>query len=88
MNTSAKVSGKEKVVVIGGGISGLTAGIYALLSGFEVEIYEKNAIPGGECIGWNRKVIILITAFTGSQVQRRVQRCTMYGARPELFQMI
>ena len=55
MNTSAKVSGKEKVVVIGGGISGLTAGIYALLSGFEVEIYEKNAIPGGECIGWNRK---------------------------------
>ena len=46
---------KEKIVVIGGGIAGLTAGIYGLLSGFEVEIYEKNAIPGGECIGWNRK---------------------------------
>lgn len=45
----------EKVVVIGGGIAGLSAGIYALLAGFEVEIYEKNAIPGGECIGWNRK---------------------------------
>lgn len=38
----------EKVVVIGGGVSGLSAGIYALLSGFEVEIFEKNAIPGGE----------------------------------------
>ena len=46
---------KEKVVVIGGGVAGLAAGIYALLSGFDAEIYEKNAIPGGECIGWNRK---------------------------------
>ncbi len=49
------INGKEKVVVIGGGIAGLSAGIYALLAGFEVEIYEKNSIPGGECIGWNRK---------------------------------
>ncbi|MBR6484422.1 MAG: NAD(P)/FAD-dependent oxidoreductase [Clostridiales bacterium] len=51
MNTEKK----EKVVIIGGGISGLAAGTYALLSGFDAEIYEKNAIPGGECIGWNRK---------------------------------
>lgn len=46
---------KEKIVIIGGGIAGLSAGIYALRAGFEAEIYEKNAIPGGECIGWNRK---------------------------------
>ena len=46
---------KEKVIIIGGGIAGLSAGIYALLAGFDAEIYEKNAIPGGECIGWNRK---------------------------------
>ncbi len=45
----------EKVLIIGGGIAGLSAGIYALLAGFEAEIYEKNSIPGGECIGWNRK---------------------------------
>ena len=50
-----KANGKEKIVVIGGGIAGLTAGIYALRAGFEAEIFEKNAIPGGECIGWNRK---------------------------------
>ena len=48
-------NGKEKVVIIGGGIAGLAAGVYALKAGFETEIYEKNAIPGGECIGWNRK---------------------------------
>lgn len=44
----------KKVVIIGGGISGLTAGIYALQNGYEVEIYEKNPTPGGECSGWNR----------------------------------
>ena len=46
---------KEKVIIIGGGIAGLSAGVYALLAGFDAEIYEKNSIPGGECIGWNRK---------------------------------
>ncbi len=49
------MSREKKVVIIGGGIAGLSAGIYARLSGFETEIYEKNAIPGGECIGWNRE---------------------------------
>ena len=44
-----------KVIIIGGGIAGLSAGIYALKAGFEAEIYEKNAVPGGECMGWNRK---------------------------------
>ena len=39
-----KANGKEKIVVIGGGIAGLTAGIYALRAGFEAEIFEKNAI--------------------------------------------
>ena len=45
----------KKVVIIGGGIAGLAAGIYALKAGYEAAIYEKNSIPGGECIGWNRK---------------------------------
>lgn len=45
----------SKIVIIGGGISGLSAGIYGLMSGFEVSIYEKNPLPGGECTGWNRK---------------------------------
>ncbi|WP_026516099.1 phytoene desaturase family protein [Butyrivibrio sp. MC2021] len=44
----------NKVVIIGGGVAGLSAGIYARIAGLEAEIYEKNSIPGGECIGWNR----------------------------------
>ncbi len=46
---------KEKVIVIGGGIAGLSAGIYALKAGFDAEVYEKNPVVGGECMGWNRK---------------------------------
>lgn len=45
----------KKIVIIGGGISGLSAGIYGLLAGYEVVIYEKNMAAGGECIGWNRR---------------------------------
>lgn len=45
----------SKVIIIGGGIAGLSAGIFAQGAGFEAEIYEKNPLPGGECMGWNRK---------------------------------
>lgn len=45
----------KKIVIVGGGISGLTAGVYALKSGFDAEIYEKNSIVGGECTGWDRE---------------------------------
>lgn len=46
---------KEKIIIIGGGIAGLSAGIYALKAGYEAEIFEKNPIVGGECMGWSRK---------------------------------
>lgn len=45
----------KKLIIIGGGIAGLSAGVYALQNGFDVEIYEKNAVLGGECTGWNRQ---------------------------------
>ncbi len=45
----------KKVIIIGGGIAGLTAGIYARQYGFETEVYEKHIIPGGECTGWSRQ---------------------------------
>jgi phytoene dehydrogenase-like protein len=52
-----KESRKKKIIIIGGGISGLTAGIYALDNDFDVTIYEKHYIPGGQCTGWTRKNI-------------------------------
>ena len=34
----------KKVVIIGAGVSGLSAGIYALQAGYSVEIYEKKCL--------------------------------------------
>ena len=45
----------KKVVIIGGGIAGLSAGIYAQKCGFDVTILERNAIAGGNCTAWKRK---------------------------------
>ncbi|MDP4132852.1 MAG: NAD(P)/FAD-dependent oxidoreductase [Bacillota bacterium] len=47
------VKGK-KIIIVGGGISGLISGIYARKAGFDVEIFEKNPVAGGECTGWDR----------------------------------
>lgn len=44
----------KKIIIIGGGISGLTAGSYAQKAGFSSEIYERHSIVGGECTGWDR----------------------------------
>ncbi len=45
----------KKIVVVGGGIGGLSAGIYGRLAGYDVEIYEKNPRAGGQCMGWDRR---------------------------------
>lgn len=46
---------RKKVLIIGGGVSGMTTGIYLLKNGYSVEILEKNAMAGGACVGWERK---------------------------------
>ncbi len=45
----------KKAVIIGGGIAGLSAGIFARINGIESIILEKNHNLGGECTGWNRQ---------------------------------
>lgn len=45
----------KKVVIIGGGVAGLTAGIYAQMNGFDSVIYEKHRVIGGLSSGWQRK---------------------------------
>ncbi len=44
----------KKVIIVGGGIAGLTAGIYAKLHDYDVEIYEKNHEAGGLLTSWRR----------------------------------
>ena len=45
----------KKVIVIGGGIAGLSAGVFAQKSGFDVTILEGHSIAGGNCTSWKRK---------------------------------
>lgn len=46
---------RKTVLIIGAGVSGLTAGIYAEMNGLHAVILEKNPSVGGLCTGWYRK---------------------------------
>ena len=45
----------KKIIIIGGGVAGLSAGIYGRLNGFDTEIIEMHSITGGQCTAWKRK---------------------------------
>jgi phytoene dehydrogenase-like protein len=44
----------SKIIIIGAGIAGLSAGIYARKNGYEATIYESHFLPGGMCTAWKR----------------------------------
>jgi phytoene dehydrogenase-like protein len=48
------MDGARKLLVIGGGIAGLCAAVYARRSGYDVEVLEQHSSPGGLAASWNR----------------------------------
>lgn len=46
---------QKKVIVIGAGITGLSAASYLQMNGYQVDIFESHSISGGLCTGWERK---------------------------------
>ena len=50
----ANESGPPKVVIIGGGIAGLSCGCYLQMNGIATEILEAGGLPGGLCTAWHR----------------------------------
>ena len=46
---------KPKILIIGAGVAGLSAGIYAQMNGYDTAIYEMHRIPGGLCTSWRRR---------------------------------
>lgn len=48
-----KITGK-KIIVIGGGIGGLSVGCYLQMNGFETTVLEKNINCGGVTVSWKR----------------------------------
>lgn len=45
----------KKVLIIGAGVAGLSAGVHALRNGYDAEIFEMHNLPGGLCTAWDRK---------------------------------
>ena len=46
---------RKTIIIIGAGVSGLSAAIYAEQHGFHAILLEKNPSVGGMCTGWYRK---------------------------------
>ena len=46
--------GSRKIVIIGGGIAGLCAGVYAQACGYQAEVLEQHTTPGGLATSWKR----------------------------------
>ena len=44
-----------KIIIIGAGMAGLSAGCYARMNGFETHIFEAHGLPGGVCTTWKRR---------------------------------
>ena len=66
-----------KLAIIGGGISGLAAGIYAQLNGIESEIFESHTVVGGQCTSWKRKgyhIDNCVHWMTGTSPQKEIYK--------------
>jgi len=46
---------KKKIIIIGAGMTGLCAGSYLQMNGYDTEIFELNNQSGGLCTAWERK---------------------------------
>ncbi|MDT3396171.1 NAD(P)/FAD-dependent oxidoreductase [Streptomyces sp. B1866] len=42
------------MIIIGGGLGGLSTGVYAQLNGYHTRIFEMHEIPGGCCTAWDK----------------------------------
>jgi len=65
----------KKIIIIGAGIAGLTASVYAQRSGFDVTLIEQHSIVGGMCTSWKRKGYLFEGAvhwLTGSSPQSQM----------------
>ncbi len=45
----------KSIIIIGAGMGGLAAGIYARMNGYRTRIFEMHTVPGGQCAAWQRR---------------------------------
>jgi phytoene dehydrogenase-like protein len=56
---------KKRVIIIGAGIAGLSAGCYLQMNGFDTEIFESHNQPGGCVTSWKRKGYLIDGSIHG-----------------------
>jgi phytoene dehydrogenase-like protein len=44
----------KKIIIIGGGVAGLSTGIYGQMNGFHTRVMEMHTVAGGQCTAWER----------------------------------
>ncbi len=54
MNSIKNHPQKKSVIIIGGGLAGLSAGVYLQKNGYSTQIFEMHSLPGGQCTSWKR----------------------------------
>lgn len=77
--------GDQHLVIIGGGLAGLSAGSYALRSGFKTTIIEHNIALGGVCTSWSRAPYTVdgcIHWLTGGPFQRLYEELEILPSVP------
>ncbi len=68
---------KKKMLIIGAGMAGLSAGCYAQMNGFDSEIFELHTLPGGLCTSWRRRDYIFdgsIRYLSGASPQSKMHQ--------------
>ena len=68
----------RKMAIIGAGVAGLSAGIYAQTHGFQTAIYEKNGVAGGNLLGWTADGAAAegsLRLLTGTREDSALHRC-------------
>lgn len=83
---------RNMTVIIGGGVAGLTAGIYGQLSGLDCTVIEKNAVVGGNLTAWKRQGCVIDNCMhwlngtrPGSSLNEMWRTVGMLGKGVELY---
>lgn len=45
---------RQSMIIIGGGLGGLSTGVYARMNGYRTTVLEMHELPGGCCTSWDR----------------------------------
>lgn len=75
----------KKIIIIGAGLAGLSAGCYLQMNGYQTQILEAHNLPGGLCTAWKRKGYTIEGAIHGLLGSSNAN--PFYGLWSELIEM-